>query len=348
MENMALANDATAVERSTVYEDFSETKLFRQEAATSAKKRRHLKNNIKGWLFSVWPLIGWIIFAGIPFVLSLVMSMTDLHAHDFAQMKWNSFANYNQIFTQSSLEFWYGMRATIYYCISLPMGIVLGLGMAVLLTRGIKLTRLYRTILFIPNVCSIVAVSTMWSLVFNGTEQGVLNSLMASFVGEGYKNIQWLRGDLFMPVVLFTTTWSAGSGSLMFQAALEQVNKSLVEAAKIDGADGTRCFFKVVLPAISPTTFYVLTMNTIGALQQMATVQIMAGQSGEGRGPYDPVTRASMSQTVVYLVYYMTFEGLYKYGPGLASSCAWVLAIIIFVMTRVNFKLSDYWVHYDD
>lgn len=340
MEDVAINN--TYVEAETVVDPFAKTCLFKNDVATAAAKRRRLKNNVKGWLFSMWPFIGWCIFAGIPFVLSILLSMSELHSFNISQFEFVGFENYKWIFTDPEMEFWYAMRQTLYYCLSLPIGIVLGLGTAVLLTRGLKLTRLFRTILFIPNVCSVVGVSMMWKLVFH-QQYGVINSIIMACGAEFPINFLGDPG-WFMPCVIFTTTWSAGSGSLLFQAALEQVNKSLIEAAEIDGASRTRIFFRITLPAISPTTFYVLTMNTIGALQSMANIQILAGNS---RNPLDAEGH-SMSLTAVYLIYWYAFNNPFKYGLGRASACAWVLAIFIFILTRINFKLGDYWVCYDN
>ena len=252
------------------------------------------------------------------------------------------FANYKWIFTDPKGEFWFSLRQTLYYCLSLPIGIVLGMGTAVLLTRHVKLTKLFRPILFIPNVCSVVGVSMMWKLVFN-EQYGVINTIIAACGG---KHINFLGDEhWFMPIIIFTTTWGAGAGSILFQAALEQVNRSLIEAAEIDGASSTKIFFNVTLPAISPTTFYVLTMNTIGALQAMANIQILAN---DGKRPLDSKTGNSVALTAVYFIYWMAFNDPYQYGLGKASAAAWILAILIVIVTRINFKLGDYWVCYDN
>ncbi len=326
---------------------FSKTVLFKQDVATAAKKRRLAKNNIKGWLFSMWPFVGYCIFSIIPFVLSVYLSMTQLNVFDITQAEWIGLDNYKWIFTDEKYEFWWAILQTLYYCISLPIGIVLGLGTSVMLTRKVKCTKLFRTILFIPNVCSSVGVTMMWTLVFAPLDEGgIANTLLNVF---GYnESVQFFkRADTFMPTVIFTTTWSAGAGSLLFQAALEQVNRSLIEAAQIDGASKLRIFFRITLPAISPTTFYVLTMNTIGALQVMGNVQLFAGG---GDGPFDEKSR-SASLTAVYFVYYYSLGPGQSYpgrGLGLGSACAWVLTFIILIITRLNFKLGDYWVCYDN
>ena len=186
----------------------------------------------------------------------------------------------------------------------------------------------------------------MWKLIFNQS-YGVLNSILNNVFGtDPTKNIDWLGNPTwFMPCVIFTTTWSAGSGSLMFQAALEQVNKSFIEAAEIDGASKNKIFFSITMPMISPTTFYVLVMNTIAALQAFANVQILAGG---GRNPLDPETGNSVAMTGMYYIYWMGFKDPWNYGLGKASAAAWVLTIFIVIITVIYFRTSKYWVCYDD
>lgn len=324
---------------------FANTSLFKSEKASAAKRRRRWKRNIQGWLFSIWPFVGYLLFFGVPFVFSIVLSMSELHGFDITEFTFVGLENYKWIFTDPQGRFWFSVRQTLIYALSLPISIVLGLTTAVLLTRHVKLTRLFRTILFIPNVCSVVGVSMMWRLVFNGN-YGVLNTIITAFVGEGnWTPIDWLNSPFwFMPAVILTTTWGAGAGSILFQAALEQVDKTLIEAAKIDGASRRKIFFSVTLPAISPTTFYVLVMNSIGVFQAFANIQVL---TNSGITPMDSKGR-SIPMTAVYFIYYMAFEKTTLYGLGRASACAWVLTIIIGLFTVVNFKVSKFWVHYDD
>ena len=327
---------------------FEDTNLFKKERATRSKREKMIKNDIKGWLFASWPFIGYCIFALVPFALSIYLSMCDLHVWDISNATWVGFDNFIFLLFSSKSQFWWSLLQTLYYFISLPIGIVLGLGSAVLLTSRIKMKKLFRTILYIPNVCSVVGVTMMWQVVFD-YQSGLVNTLIE---GLGGTRINWFNTpSLFMPLVIFTTTWSAGSGSLLFQAALEQVNQSLIEAAEIDGANKREIFFNVTLPAISPTTFYVLTMNTIGALQAMATIQLFSqAGSTSGYGPAfteGPFAGKYAGMTTVYYVYMMGIGGGPE-GSGKSSAAAWLLALFILAITRLNFKAGDSWVSYDN
>lgn len=311
-----------------------------------SRKRRELKRNVEGWLFSCWPFVGFMLFSGIPFVLSIFLSFTELHSFDILEWEFVGFDNYKWVLfgeqTEHGMryEFWHSLKQTLYYCLSIPLNLVLSLGIAVLLTRHVKGTKFFRTVLFIPHVCSSVGVSMMWKFIFDPT-YGVINSLIRSAGGQ---TIDFFGSpDWFMPIIILTSTWSAGAGSLLFQAALENVNQTLIEAAELDGGTPTKIFFKITLPSISPTLFYVLTMDIIGGLQCMGQMQIITNGT---RNPYNE-QGYSESLSAVYLIYWMGFSDPFNYGLGLSSAAAWVLTLIILAFTRLNFWLSKYWVHDD-
>lgn len=319
---------------------FSSTKLFKQEKASKAKKIKRMKRDLMGWGFSLWPLYTYAIFAMVPFALSVYLSLTDLHEWDITQAKFIGFDNYVWLLTSADSKFFWSLGRTLFYSLSLPIGIFLGLFSSILLTSRVKCKKLFRTILYIPNVCSSVGVTMMWQLIFD-PNVGLVNSVINACGGQRidfFMNFNW-----FMPIVIFTTTWGAGAGSILFQAALEQVNGSLVEAAKVDGANGRQVLFNITLPSITPTLFYVLVTDMIGTLQAMGAIQLFAKN---GYGPVDAKNNPA-GLTTVYYMYQMAFADTQKHGMGRASACAWILALLIIGVTKINFKLSDYWVCYD-
>ena len=325
-------------------EDLTDASLSYKRKKPVDQRRKRLKQDLRGWLFSCWPFVGFLFFSGVPFVISLILSFGELHSFNLAEYEFVGFDNYKWVLFGEEVdgvrryEFWHAVRQTLYFCISVPLNLVLSLGIALLLTRHVKGTKLFRTIFFIPNVCSIVAVSMMWKFVFDPT-YGVVNSWIQMFGGNPIDFFN--EPDWFMPNIILTTTWSAGAGSLLFQAALENVNQSLIEAAELDGAGKAKILFHVILPAISPTIFYVVVMNTIGGLQCMGQMQVI---TNNGRTPIDS-NGYSASLSAVYLIYWMGFNDTFTYGLGVASAAAWVLTLLIVCFTRVNFWLSKYWVH---
>jgi multiple sugar transport system permease protein len=214
----------------------------------------------------------------------------------------------------------------------MPISLVVSLIVSVLLNTKIKAKKLYRTIFFIPYVCSVVAVTLMWKWIFDAN-YGVMNQIIEHFGGEGQN---WLGQEkTFVPVLLIMGLWSGcGFNIILYSAALTKVNPSYYEAAQIDGANSWQQFWNVTMPAISPTTFYLLVMGLIGALQEFARVQVMAGDGGPNNA----------GVTVVFYLYRQAFS---YHQMGRASAAAWLLAILIMIITAINFKLGDKWVSYD-
>ena len=312
------------------------------DALARSAKRRNLRNNLKGWAFAVWPFVGFCLFSLIPFLFSFLLSFTELHTFDITEFVFVGFKNYSYLLTHR--EFWWSILQTFVYWLSVPLNIVIGLLLAVLLHQNIKGKKLIRIIYFIPSVCSVVCVGFMWRYIFHAG-YGVLNDILMRlhFIDE---NVSWLTtGWLFMPVVIFTTTWGAGAGSILFQAALEQVNQSLIEAAELDGAGRGKVFFHVTLPSISPTLFYVAIMNTIGALQAMVNIDLLTSIDNP------PLLNGNDASLVAILqIYRMGFQDRYpfNYGMGMASAFSWLLTVVIGLVTISFFKVGNRFVSYDN
>ena len=312
------------------------------DALARSAKRRNLRNNLKGWAFAVWPFVGFCLFSLIPFLFSFLLSFTELHTFDITEFVFVGIKNYSYLLTHH--EFWWSILQTFVYWLNVPLNIVIGLLLAVLLHQNIKGKKLIRIIYFIPSVCSVVCVGFMWRYIFHAG-YGVLNDILMRlhFIDE---NVSWLTtGWLFMPVVIFTTTWGAGAGSILFQAALEQVNQSLIEAAELDGAGRGKVFFYVTLPSISPTLFYVAIMNTISALQAMVNIDLLTSIDNP------PLLNGNDASLVAILqIYRMGFQDRYpfNYGMGMASAFSWLLTVVIGLVTILFFKVGNRFVSYDN
>lgn len=172
----------------------------------------------------------------------------------------------------------------------------------------------------------------MWQYIFNYS-YGIISHILRE---AGKEPINWF-GDAktFIPSLIIMGVWSGtGYSIILLSAALTNVNGTLYEAAKVDGANAFQSFLHITIPAISPTLFYLVTTGLIGALQEFARPQIIAGDGGPN----------SVGVTVVFYLYRNAFE----YGKmGIASATAWLLAIIIMLLTILNFVLSRLWVSYD-
>jgi multiple sugar transport system permease protein len=298
--------------------------------------KRQRRDEFQGVLFSLLPILGIAIFGLIPMMYSLVLSFGNLTSFEIFEITPVGFDNYIRIFTEDKI-FWKAIGNTFYYAFTtVLLSIGLSLILAVFLNRDIKCKKLFRVILFIPYVCSAVALSTMWLWIMDHN-YGVLNDLMDIL---GLERVNWLNNEkTTMPVMILMSVWGGlGFNIILYTASLTSINKSYYEAAQIDGATELRIFFKITFPLISPTTFYLVVMGFIGALQSFANFQIMTPNGRPNNTTW----------TMVYRVYYYMREAnMYEYGKGYASAYGWIVGIIIMLFSFANFKLSSKWVNYD-
>ncbi len=312
---------------------FETTVLAKTGVSTAAKKRRIRKENREGLLMAVSPFVGYVLFGLFPMVLSLVVSFTELKSYDLSRMKFVGFDNYKTVFT--SQMFYRSVVNTLYYCLSVPINLVSSLFIANLLTKPLMGKKPARVILFLPSVCSSVGVALMWTWIYEAN-YGVINTALAAM---GLPKVGFMTTkEWFMPSVLLLSLWMNGTNIVLMQAALANVDASLKEAARIDGATEKIVFWRVTFPQITPTLFYILTMNLIASMQEMAIMQVIATN---GVGPdYRAVT-------LTYYLYRMAFTNTATEGLGLGSALSWIVAVAIIIITRINFKLSEKWVSYD-
>lgn len=290
------------------------------------------------------PLIGFLIFGVIPLVLSGVVSFTELHTTDLSEMRFIGFRNFITIITNGDNRTYWSYLSTLVYSLNVPICIALALFIANLVNKTRFGQRFFRSVFFIPYVCSTVVVSLTFKTLY-AKEGGVFNAVLAAL---GFEGIGWINGTAtaFMVSAIIMTVWSGlGYCIVLYQAALSKVDSTYYEAAIIDGATSGQMFWKITWPAITPTTSYLITMKLIWALQSMAEMWVLADR--RGIVPYWPGSDAWVSDTVVKHIYNMVFEQSYQYGYGLAAAAGWILALIVLIVTRVNMKLQERWVVYD-
>ena len=297
----------------------------------SGQKSLSRSENRAGNWMTLIPFLGFLLFGAIPILISFVLSFMKLNTYDISKAVWIGWENYE--FVLKDERFIKSLENTLVFALSVPISLVGSLLLATLISKDIKGIRFFRTIFFIPYVCSPVAVSTMWKWMYD-YNYGVINSLL----GPTGVQIPWLNDErYFMSAVVIMSIWGGmGYGMILYQSALNNVNPALYEAAELDGAGKFAKFFKITLPMISPTTFYLLVIGLIGALQNFVTFQIMGGDTA---GPNEA------GLTTVFYLYKMAFRDTISYGMGYASATAWILSIVILVITVINFKVSKKWVY---
>ena len=287
---------------------------------------------------AVIPLIGFILFMLVPMGMSFVMSFFEMKTPLFSDGVYVGFRNFKDLlFGEYASLLYQSFGNTILYWLNVPISMTGGLFVAVLLNKNIAAKKFFRTVFFIPYVCSLVSVSLIFRMMYE-TNYGVINTVLSAF---GIGKTPWITSPkTFMLSAVLMQSWkNLGFCIILFQAALSNVNTSLIEAAAIDGADRKRIFFSITLPAISSTTYYLLTICTIGALQSMGEVQILARD-------HTYVLEYSYN-TVVLFLYDMAFSFPYKYGYGISAATSWILVLFILIVTQISAKLSKGWVHHE-
>ncbi len=273
-------------------------------------------------------LIGFILFTGGPIVFSIAMSLTNWTG--LTQRAWVGLSNYQQLFFSDPL-FWIVLRNTFYYCIaSVALGTVGALLAAMLINQKVPGVNVFRTLFYLPSVTSGVAIAIMWIWMFN-PQVGMINFVLRQF---GIQGPLWLASQQWaMPALIIMSLWGIGGNMIILLAGLQGVPDQLYEAARMDGANRWHEFRHVTLPMISPVLFFVIVISVIGSFQIFDNVYVMT-QGGPG------------TATLVYVFH--LYRNAFQYQKmGYASAMAWILSVIILVLTWLQIKASTAWVYYE-
>lgn len=288
-----------------------------------------MKREYQAYLYILPWILGFAILQLYPFVSSFIYSFTDYTVG--AKATFQGLANYKKLFTQDK-EFWNSLKVTILFALyTVPGKLIMALAVAMFLNRDLKGINLIRTLYYIPSLFGgSVAVALLWRLMF--LDNGVINAILSAL---HLPVIQWLGDTRYaLRTICMLEIWQFGSSMVMFLAALKQVPRSLYEAAEIDGAGKVTRFFHITLPQISPIIFFNLINQTIQALQNFTSAQVIT----EG-GPLK-------STYVLGLKLYK--EGFSYFKMGYASAISWVVFAAIMIFTLAIFASSKLWVYYAD
>ena len=291
---------------------------------------RTIKNQLTGYFFISPFIIGFLAFTLFPIAASLYLSFTEFNM--FSTPRWTGFENYAEMFT-GDRKYWKSVSVTFYYVfIGVPLRLAFALFIAMILNRVSRAIGIYRTMFYLPSIIGgSVAVSIMWRNLFG--DEGIVNlGLMAI----GIDPVRWFGNPtaaLWMLILL--SVWQFGSSMLIFLAGLKNIPAELYEAASVDGANGAHKFFKITLPMLSPVILFNAVMQTIGAFMSFIPAYIIT--KGEG-GPLDG--------TLLYSLYLFR-QAFVFFNMGYGSAMAWVMLLIVGVLTYLLFKSSKFWVHYE-
>ncbi len=288
-------------------------------------RRLMIHETLSAYMFLLPFLVFFIIFVLYPMFMCLYTSLFD--ATMGREDIFVGFQNYNTL--AHDPIFWKALWNTlIIVVVSVPVTCIFSLWVASAISKmHVAATSAFRCIFYLPVVTGSVAVTMVWKWMFNNY-YGIFNYIGTS-TGLLDKNINWLGDPKYALgcIILILLTTSVGQPIVLYVSALDNVDKTLVEAAEVDGATQFQAFWRIKWPQMMPTTLYVLVITTINSFQCFALIQLLTLG-----GP------SNSTMTIMYYIYYNAFK-LYKYGYGNAMGV--ILAIIIAILSAVQFKLGE-------
>jgi multiple sugar transport system permease protein len=272
-------------------------------------------------------IIGFLVFIAYPTVRSLYLSVTRYHIGGEPAVI--GLGNFSRLI--ESNDFWQSIRVTTLYVIgSVPGSTVIAIGVAMLLAQKIRGVSVWRTVYFLPSVVSAVAVAVLWFYVFN-PEYGLINTLL------GYIGIEgpgWIFSeDWALLAVIFMSWWTVGGQIVIYLAGLKGIPRVYYESVEIDGGGPWIKFRHITLPMLSPTIFFNVVLGFIGAFQVFD-------------GPWILTEGGPNKATLTYML--NLYKEAFQFGNlGYASALAWILFMIIMVLTLLIIRSSALWVYYE-
>ena len=289
--------------------------------------KKFWKNNI-GLCFVLPWLIGFILFKGYPFINSLYYSFTNYNL--MRGVTETGLMNYQEIMSNADIRKAF-MVTFKYAFMTVPLKLVFALFIAYILNFNLKGVKFFRTAYYIPSILGgSIAISVLWNAIFQ--KNGVVNNILSVIGVEGPS---WLGNEHYaLFIICLLRVWQFGSAMVIFLAALKGVPTDLYEAAQIDGAGKVRQFFSITVPMITPVIFYNLITQICQAFQEFNGPFVIT----KG-GPNGATTLISL------LVYNQAFK---KFNMGMASAQAWVLFVIVAILSAIAFVSQKKWVYYSD
>ncbi len=314
---------------------------------TKPNKRR--SEIIAAYIFLLPNLLGFLVFTLLPVIAALLLSFVDYQGLELTwppSVKCIGFGHFIKLLgfhkemghiIANDPQFWKFLWNTIFLMFGIPIGMAGSLILALALNKKYRGVVFYRTLFFLPAMSQIVAIALLWKWIYN-YNFGMVNTLIRNvgeFFGLQLTGMHWLSAEWIKPSMVIASFWTyvGGHNMILYLAALQNIPRQLYEAADIDGATGMQKFWTVTWPLISPTTFFIAIMSIIGGFQGgFILAYIMAGG-----GPHGASTT---------LMYYI-FNNFFRWGNfGYASCISWVMFIMIFIVTVINWRYGGKLVHY--
>jgi ABC-type sugar transport system permease subunit len=303
-----------------------------------ARNRKHREVVAFCGFISPW-FIGFVLFAVMPLLLSLLMSMATFDLYGLQNFHWVGLAHYRTALedpgTRAALE-----DTAIFTAIFVPLGLVVQIGLAILVSSGGRLRDVFCAFFFLPVVIpTVVSIVLIWRVGIAGPD-GVLDRVYHLFAPDG--SISWLDQQGRLILILFMLWSTAGLGMLVFLAGLQNVSRQLRDAAALDGATRRQILRTITLPLLTPVIFLQLILGLIASAQMMIQPILFGAPVGFGGSPFFQVP-ANGADLLPAHIFDVTFIAA---APGLGAALSWLLFLIILAVTSLLFATGRFWVFY--
>jgi multiple sugar transport system permease protein len=285
---------------------------------------------IWGIIFVAPVMLGFLIFVLAPMISSLIFSLTDYRVVS-REVHFIGLDNYKRFFDGRDFFIGKSLRVTMYYALlSVPLCMACAFFLAMFLNRDIKFKALFRAVYYLPSIVPVVATSLIWTWLMD-PDLGLLNTVLRQF---NLPTSRFIYAEkTVIPSLAIMSIWTCGGTMVIFLAGLQGVPRSLYEAVEIDGGNAWHKFWKITVPMMTPTIFYNLVMGIIGGMQIFTQSFIM--------------TQGGPNNASLFIVYYLYREAFEIQEMGRACAIAWVVFIIIMLITTLVFRSSQNWVYYE-
>ncbi len=295
---------------------------------TRTRNRRKWRDALVAYLFIAPWVIGFLLFTGGPIIASFVLSFFKWKI--IAPPQFVGLENFSKLFTSDE---WFRISLGVtakYILIHVPIAQVLALFLAVLLNQKVRLIGFWRTVFYLPAVVSGVAGSVLWMWMYHN-ELGIVNNVLLNL---GLQPHNWLYDkNTVLGALIIKSFWNIGVPMVIYLAALQGLPQSLYEAAEIDGAGEGRKFYSITLPMLSPAIFFNVVLAIISGVQTFAEPYVM--------------TKGGPENATLFLGLYLYQTAFSFLQMGYASAMAWIMFMIIFGLTIIQFRLAGRWVYYE-
>ena len=280
------------------------------------------------WVF------GFIVLTLGPMIYSFFLSLTNWDL--FTSPKFIGFDNYVRLFTKDKI-FWKTVFNTLYYAfISVPLGMLFSLFITYFLNRPVKGSAIYRTLYYIPATVPGVASALLFKWLL-APDAGMINRFLAIF---GVDGPAWLLEPAWVkPALILMSLWTVGANITLLMAGMKSIPAEFYEAAELDGASPIAQYYRITLPLLTPVIFFNVINGLIGALQVFTQIYIMTGTGGS--------TMGGPNNASMMIVPYLFNNGFRYYKMGYASAIAWILFVLVLILTLLIFRSSSAWVYYE-